>query len=161
MENVSKALLIAAGLLIVILLVTFGIKIFNSTDDVTEETTKVSDYMSLESQISVIDLQFSKYNGTQKGTVVKRMFDEVVKYNKENGNYQNPDDNTTGYKRKIAVYLDKGITNTENSLSNTGYDAIEKYKKFINEDNNYKIVTKKNLANNNQSIYLILIEQKD
>lgn len=37
MENAPKALLIAAAVLIVIMLVTFGIKIFNSSEGVTEQ----------------------------------------------------------------------------------------------------------------------------
>ena len=35
MENASKALLIAAAVLIVILLIAFGMRIFNSTGDVS------------------------------------------------------------------------------------------------------------------------------
>lgn len=46
MENASKALLIAAGTLVVILVVTFGIKTFNSTSDsmiVAKDTGKAID----------------------------------------------------------------------------------------------------------------------
>lgn len=41
MENASKALLIAAGLLIVILLVAFGMSIFRSTGDTSADAEKV------------------------------------------------------------------------------------------------------------------------
>lgn len=39
MENASKALLIAAAVLIVILLIAFGMKIFNSTGNVSGQAT--------------------------------------------------------------------------------------------------------------------------
>lgn len=41
MENASKALLIAAAVLIVILLIAFGMRIFNGTTDVQGEADKV------------------------------------------------------------------------------------------------------------------------
>ena len=41
MENASKALLIAAGVLIVILLIAFGMSIFNSTGDTSVDAQAV------------------------------------------------------------------------------------------------------------------------
>ena len=41
MENASKALLIAAAVLIVILLIAFGMSIFNSTGDVSGQAQGV------------------------------------------------------------------------------------------------------------------------
>ena len=41
MENASKALLIAAAVLIVILLIAFGMSIFNSTGDTSADADKV------------------------------------------------------------------------------------------------------------------------
>jgi len=43
MENASKALLIAAALLIVILLISFGIKIFNSSKDSSKDAQAVGE----------------------------------------------------------------------------------------------------------------------
>lgn len=40
MENASKALLIAAAVLIVILLIAFGMRIFNSTSDVSGQASQ-------------------------------------------------------------------------------------------------------------------------
>ena len=40
MENASKALLIAAAVLIVILLIAFGMRIFNSTSDVSGQASE-------------------------------------------------------------------------------------------------------------------------
>ena len=41
MENATKALLIAAGILIVILLIAFGMSIFNSTGDTSADAEQV------------------------------------------------------------------------------------------------------------------------
>ena len=47
MENASKALLIAAVVLIVILIVTMGLRILDSTDDVSEATDEASESIAL------------------------------------------------------------------------------------------------------------------
>lgn len=46
MENATKALLIAAAVLIVILLIAFGMRIFNSTSDVSGEATSTGTELS-------------------------------------------------------------------------------------------------------------------
>lgn len=46
MENASKALLIAAAVLIVILLIAFGMRIFNSTSDVSGQATSTGTEIS-------------------------------------------------------------------------------------------------------------------
>lgn len=46
MENASKALLIAAAVLIVILLIAFGMRIFNSTSDVSGQATSTGKELS-------------------------------------------------------------------------------------------------------------------
>ena len=46
MENASKALLIAAAVLIVILLIAFGMRIFNSTSDVSGQAQSTGKALS-------------------------------------------------------------------------------------------------------------------
>lgn len=46
MENATKALLIAAAVLIVILLIAFGMRIFNSTSDVSGQATSTGTKLS-------------------------------------------------------------------------------------------------------------------
>lgn len=46
MENASKALLIAAAVLIVILLIAFGMRIFNSTSNVSGQATETGKQLS-------------------------------------------------------------------------------------------------------------------
>ncbi len=50
MENASKALLIAAAVLIVILIIAFGMRIFNSTTDVSAQASAVGDQLRTQSQ---------------------------------------------------------------------------------------------------------------
>ena len=151
MENASKALLIAAGVVIVILLIAFGMRIFNSTGDIVGEKTKVSDHVSLESRVVTIDLKFSKYNGTQKGTVVKKMLEEVIEYNR-NQNYK-PGDTTTNYIRRIAIYFEG-----QEITSNTQTDIIEGYYNAVNENAVYEIKTEKYREDTNKAaVYVIFI----
>lgn len=46
MENATKALLIAAAVLIVILLIAFGMRIFNSTSDVSGQAQGTGEKIS-------------------------------------------------------------------------------------------------------------------
>lgn len=46
MENATKALLIAAAVLIVILLIAFGMRIFNSTSDVSGQAQSTGQQIS-------------------------------------------------------------------------------------------------------------------
>ena len=46
MENASKALLIAAAVLIVILIIAFGMRIFNSTSDVSGQADSTGKALS-------------------------------------------------------------------------------------------------------------------
>lgn len=50
MENASKALLIAAAVLIVILLIAFGMKIFNSTGSTAAQATSTGKEISNQTQ---------------------------------------------------------------------------------------------------------------
>ena len=52
MENASKALLIAAAVLIVILLIAFGMRIFNSTSDVSGKATDTGTQLSNQTGIA-------------------------------------------------------------------------------------------------------------
>ena len=52
MENASKALLIAAAVLIVILIITFGIRIFNSTSDTQQSAIKTGETISDKIQLA-------------------------------------------------------------------------------------------------------------
>lgn len=55
MENASKALLIAAAVLIVILLIAFGMNVMNSTSDVSGQAEQVGDALSTQTDGAATD----------------------------------------------------------------------------------------------------------
>ena len=79
MENASKALIIAGAILLAILLISLGIMIFNQAQD-----TVTNSGMS-EAEITAFNNKFLKYEGKQKGTMVKSLVQEVLSSN-ANGN---------------------------------------------------------------------------
>lgn len=74
MENATKALLIAASILIVIVLIAVGIKILSSTQGVTNEVDKVSEAMGK----SVFNSQFTDYVGSQSSAEVKALLSKAA-----------------------------------------------------------------------------------
>ncbi len=77
MENASKALLIAGAILIAILLISVGIMVMNSADDVTGQAES-----SMQSTaIQTFNAQFSNYAGTQKGSAIKTLLNTVTSSN--------------------------------------------------------------------------------
>ena len=80
MENASKALLIAGAILIVIVLISIGMLIVNSTNDVTEQATTTAQGQA----IQTFNSQFTQYEGTQKGSTVKNLYQSVQASNAAN-----------------------------------------------------------------------------
>lgn len=77
MENASKALLIAGAVLIVILLIAMGMKIFRSQDDMMDQVeTNVQT-----TEMLTFNNKFYKYAGKQKGTQVKALINDVIAHN--------------------------------------------------------------------------------
>lgn len=74
MENATKALLIAASVLIVIVLIAVGIRILGSSQGVTNEVGEISDTMS----VSTYNSQFTDYVGTQTGAQVKSVLSKAT-----------------------------------------------------------------------------------
>ena len=73
MENASKAFLIAGAILIVIVLVSVGMLIVNSTNDVTEQTANTA----TKEAIDVFNSQFVQYEGEQKGSTIRTLYQSV------------------------------------------------------------------------------------
>ena len=82
MENASKALIIAGAILLAILLISLGIMIFNQAQDtVTNSGMK-------EAEITAFNGKFLKYEGKQKGTMVKSLVQEVLANNAGDNNVE-------------------------------------------------------------------------
>ncbi len=80
MENASKALIIAGAILLAILLISLGIMIFNQASDT------VSNSGMTEAEITSFNNKFLKYEGIQKGTMVRALCQEAMANNSESSN---------------------------------------------------------------------------
>lgn len=80
MENASKALLIAGAVLIVIVLISVGMMIVNSSQDVTDQVGDITTNQA----ITTFNQQFNKYQGNQKGSAVKTLLQEIATNNSTN-----------------------------------------------------------------------------
>ena len=77
MENASKALLIAGAVLIVILLIAVGMKIFNSSSSTADQV----DTNMQTVEITTFNNKFLQYEGKQSGTQVKALINVVIEHN--------------------------------------------------------------------------------
>lgn len=75
MENASKALIIAAAILIAILLISVGVYVVG----VAQEQINNSDMSSIE--LETFNQKFTKYLGNQKGSAIRTMVQEAMAYN--------------------------------------------------------------------------------
>ena len=74
MENASKALLIAASVLIVILLIAFSVSIFNSTSGTKDNVEKTM----TATEIATFNNRFSAYAGSVKSAAQAKALANVV-----------------------------------------------------------------------------------
>lgn len=77
MENATKALLIAAAILIAIVLISIGVFVLRQGQDAMSSAD-----MS-EAQILAFNSKFESYGGTQRGSQVKALIDRVIASNRE------------------------------------------------------------------------------
>ena len=81
MENASKALIIAGAILLAILLISLGIIIFSPAQDTVNNSGMT------QAEVQTFNGQLVKYEGSQKGTVVKTMIQEVLAINNNGSGY--------------------------------------------------------------------------
>ena len=84
MENASKALIIAGAILLAILIISLGILIYNQASSV------VTDNSMDEVAISTFNNKFTNYAGSQRGSTVRALVQQVNASNaaKENASKQ-------------------------------------------------------------------------
>lgn len=88
MENASKALIIAGAILLSILLISLGIMIYN------QASSQVNNSGMSDAELSTFNQKWTKYEGSQKGTMVRSLVQEVIANN--NGD-------TTGNSRQVTL----------------------------------------------------------
>lgn len=74
MENASKALLIAGSILIVILLIAMGVKVFNSTKGTTDSAKATMDTTT----ITMFNNKFTQYAGKRQSAAKLRALADIV-----------------------------------------------------------------------------------
>ena len=101
MENASKALIIAGAILLAILLISLGILIFSQAQDVVQNNGMT------QAEITAFNAKWTKYEGKQKGSVVKTMIQEVIA--------SNSDSNNTN--RQVSVLPEGGVPDEDELTS--------------------------------------------
>lgn len=110
MENASKALIIAGAILLSILLISLGIMIFNQAQD-----TVTNSGMS-EEQVVAFNNKFVKYEGNQKGAMVKSLIQDVLASNASPNNEE-----------RQVLLNDSATPKTSNIKSNSTYNVAIEY----------------------------------
>lgn len=100
MENASKALIIAGAILLSILLISLGIMIFNQAKDV------VGGSGMTQVEVQAFNQKFTQYQGTQKGSTIRSMVQEVMAHN----NSSEASDET-----RVSINVANGSTAVESS----------------------------------------------
>lgn len=77
MENATKALIIAAAILIAIVLISIGVFVLRQGQDA------MSSVDMSEAQIMAFNSKFDTYAGTQRGSQVNALIDRVIASNRE------------------------------------------------------------------------------
>lgn len=107
MENATKALMIAAGILLAILIISLGIGIFNMADEATAGVNLSGQ------EVQAFNQQFDQYNGNGKrGTEVNALLTTVLNSNLKN---------TTEGNTEMLVTVNLG----ENEMLGTTDQAID------------------------------------
>ena len=122
MENASKALIIAGAILLSILLISLGIMIFNQAQDT------VTNSGMTEAELTAFNKKFLKYEGKQKGTMVKSMIQDVMANNANasdghtvkvlHGNTDITNDTSSiNTKQTYTITMQYGANNTGNRIT--------------------------------------------
>ena len=146
MENASKALIIAGAILLAILLISLGIFIFSQAQDTVNNSG-----MS-QAEVTAFNNKFLKYEGIQKGSVVKSLLNDVAAINNDENN------KSAG----VSIQVTTDINEAQGFLVSVENDNSGKTKKctvksnFIKVTNSYKVEV---LAWEKGRVYMIMVSQ--
>ena len=118
MENASKALIIAGAILLAILLISLGIIVFTQAQDI------ISNSGMSQAEVQTFNNQFLKYEGSQKGTLVKSMIQEALAVNANgSGNTVKVMYNSTDLTASSTTNPTAGIDNSTTYTVKLTYDS--------------------------------------
>lgn len=116
MENATKALIIAASVLIVIVLIAIGIKLLGSSQRTTSQVDELSGSMA----VAAFNSQFTDYVGTQTGAQVKNLLAKAAATHR------------TGSSHKVVVEVHGGDGLPLGTYSNANRIGIVMYSLKLN-----------------------------
>ena len=103
MENATKALLIAAAVLIAIVLIAMGIKLLSSTQGAINQSGEVASDL----EASIFNSKFEAYEGKAvRGSQVKQLARKVIQFNETNVKDNSIESGINRYYQDKLVYLD-------------------------------------------------------
>ena len=124
MENATKALLIAAAVLVAILIISLGLVVYNMASETVNNSANLSEY-----EIQSFNEKFTKYAVDNKsGSDVNAMLKTVFNHNLAQG------ESSTQVKVTGDANLDKSATSYEKVPTGSRYDVV------VNVDPNSKMV---------------------
>ena len=125
MENASKALIIAGSVLIAILLIGFGMKIFNSTSGTADDVKSTAEITSM----ATFNGKFTAYVGENKSAaMVKSLANVIIANNATNSEHKVSISGLTVDETNKAVEITSAVANLSGSYkieipSTGGYDT--------------------------------------
>lgn len=143
MENASKALLIAAAILIVLLIIGFGIMVLNSsTDNIDEGISQMSTQ-----QKDMFNKQFTIYEGPKvTGNSVRSLIQNIISSNNTNQDIDGKIVSIDGIKSINAA--SGSLQANEMSLFKTEINTGATYKVVMSYNDKTGLVTKVTITKN-------------
>ena len=118
MENASKALIIAGTIIIVMIVIAAGMYLFNSAGGLSASVqSKWSD-----DEILNFNRQFTKYEGTQKGSSVKELIETVNRSNERSDVKVSFNNNTYVNVSNNVFYANSQLINGKTYKISFGYE---------------------------------------
>lgn len=149
MENASKALLMAGGMLIALLVIGALVLMFNQISDYE----KGNQGIKKTSEIAEFNIDFVRYTeGNIKGVDIISLANKVINFNSKNGIL-----NSIDYSKKITLNIDvndfsKLFGSNSYEIKNYDNDFMKTIKKFSSLENTYTLSKMDELSSNYDSI---------
>ncbi len=149
MENASKALLMAGGMLIALLVIGALVLMFNQIGDYE----KGNQGIKKTSEIAEFNIDFVRYTeGNIKGVDIISLANKVINFNSKNGIL-----NSIDYSKKITLNIDvndfsKLFGSNSYEIKNYDNDFMKTIKKFSSLENTYTLSKMDELSSNYDSI---------
>lgn len=112
MENASKALLIAAAIIIAIILISLGVYV------VRQGQSAMGSINLSEHEVSAFNSKWESYKGTQMGSSVKGLINQVNNYNRTANDGRKITVNTTDYETTPNNNIDFNENNNDTYTAN-------------------------------------------